>query len=254
MGSPTTTEIRQRKGLAEAPVVEKLEQKPSPEAGYTGNPTAFMGYLGFAALLTAVIYEYGFLRHDRYYWAAVAGLCVPHAFYACVWLLPKRWAAWTLGGKHPTDPVTAVEYGFFACKVLQLGGVAAWYSYHAAWDGTLANYHQLVAQPFNPYLFFYGMCLVAIGQVLNIAVYKTLGVAGVYYGSRLGKDIPWVEGFPFNAVPHPQYVGCVITGWGLAVCLTTPELIAAGGIELAFANTLIYGLSSMYEQYIPPIG
>ena len=38
------------------------------------------------------------------------------------------------------------------------------------------------------------------GQVLNAAVYRKLGKAGVYYGFKLGRPIPWETGFPFNTV------------------------------------------------------
>jgi hypothetical protein len=41
-----------------------------------------------------------------------------------------------------------------------------------------------------------GLAAVIIGQILNIAVYATIGRIGVYYGTRLGEDIPWVPLIP----------------------------------------------------------
>ena len=58
--------------------------------------------------------------------------------------------------------------------------------------------------------------LLATGQLLNASVYRRLGKAGVYYGCRLGHKVPWVYGFPFSVVPHPQYAGCVLTAAGIA--------------------------------------
>jgi len=66
---------------------------------------------------------------------------------------------------------------------------------------------------------------IAAGQALNLAVYATIGGDGVYYGTRLGKRVPWVHGFPFALggggkvgkgvkVPHPQYLGSALTAAG----------------------------------------
>ena len=40
-------------------------------------------------------------------------------------------------------------------------------------------------------------------------------------GFKLGHTIPWVEGFPFNVVNHPQYVGSVLSVWGAAALVWT---------------------------------
>ena len=60
-------------------------------------------------------------------------------------------------------------------------------------------------------------------QALNIGIFRAIGHAGVYYGFKLGHTIPWHDGFPFNVVPHPQYVGAVMSIWG-AVALVRPLL------------------------------
>jgi hypothetical protein len=82
------------------------------------------------------------------------------------------------------------------------------------------------------------------GQLLNAAIYRAIGKAGVYYGVKFGHEIPWYArppgicvrdsssgealgertfaadrctGFPFNVFTlHPQYSGCVIL-WPFAV-------------------------------------
>lgn len=55
------------------------------------------------------------------------------------------------------------------------------------------------------------------GQALNAGIFRAIGHAGVYYGFKLGHKVPWVNGFPFNVVGHPQYVGSVMTVWAAAV-------------------------------------
>ena len=36
---------------------------------------------------------------------------------------------------------------------------------------------------------------------------QLLGEDGVYYGSRFGKNIPWVNAWPYNSLRDPQYLG-----------------------------------------------
>jgi hypothetical protein len=55
----------------------------------------------------------------------------------------------------------------------------------------------------HDFVFLLFLCFLAaaiVGQVLNAGVLKALGVNGTYYGTRLGKNVPWVSGFPFNVV------------------------------------------------------
>jgi len=63
------------------------------------------------------------------------------------------------------------------------------------------------------------LLLVAFGQALNVGIYKAIGKTGVYYGFKLGKKVPWVTGFPFNVMSHPQYVGSTLTIWGVMLLL-----------------------------------
>ncbi len=36
-----------------------------------------------------------------------------------------------------------------------------------------------------------GLAIASVGQYLNAAIYRAIGVNGVYYGTRLGKNVPW---------------------------------------------------------------
>ena len=63
------------------------------------------------------------------------------------------------------------------------------------------------------------LALFGFGQSLNAGIFAAIGKVGVYYGSKLGHTVPWVTGWPFDTVSHPQYVGSVLSVWGLAVLL-----------------------------------
>ncbi len=75
------------------------------------------------------------------------------------------------------------------------------------------------------------------------------GHDGVYYGFKLGVKVPWVTGWPFNTVSHPQYVGSVLTVWGMAA-------LVSGHVEPAALGTLVAYWTSLYiatgfqEQYL----
>lgn len=93
----------------------------------------------------------------------------------------------------------------------------------------------------------FSLALFGFGQYLNAAVYKAIGVDGVYYGTRLGKVVPWYEGFPFGTVPHPQYFGSALSFWGLFLFLYNashhfPLMI------LGVATSIYYAFSSYVEE------
>ncbi len=85
-------------------------------------------------------------------------------------------------------------------------------------------------------------------QVLNISVYNTLSTNGVYYGTKLGKKVGWVRGFPFNTVSHPQYLGAVLTVWGVASLLW--DLSPPGLLILAGYWTALYAMTAFWEQFL----
>ena len=89
-----------------------------------------------------------------------------------------------------------------------------------------------------------------IGQGLNAAIYRAIGRAGVYYGHRLGMPVPWVSGFPFSVVPHPQYAGVCISVIGVCMFLATPAVTAAGWFNLAAVQILLYGYMAIAEDLL----
>jgi methylene-fatty-acyl-phospholipid synthase len=54
-------------------------------------------------------------------------------------------------------------------------------------------------------------------------VFYRLGAVGVFYGNRLGHTIPWCRTFPFSCLSHPQYVGTVLSIWGLFLAMRFPQ-------------------------------
>ena len=90
-----------------------------------------------------------------------------------------------------------------------------------------------------------GAALVLAGQVLNLSVFVVLGRSGVFYGNRLGQPVPWCEGFPFSWIRHPQYVGTVLTIWGIFVITRYP---APDWPVLPLLETVYYALGSLLEQ------
>lgn len=62
--------------------------------------------------------------------------------------------------------------------------------------------------------------LILIGQWLNVSVYSSIGEDGVYYQRELvgiQNKAPPHNVFLFTIMPHPMYVGCIITALGLGL-------------------------------------
>ncbi len=165
-------------------------------------------------------------------------MSIPHVYYFWIWTNPSQFTRVCRG--HDAVSVLATSASFI--KVIQFVTAVYWYVTHGPVPNPfeLSNFVNLVI----------GSILCSFGQVLNLSVYKTLGKNGVYYGSRLGKSIPWVTGFPFNTVPHPQYVGSVLTIWGFTVIFARESHISAGFITLHGVWTLYYFITGVYEQYL----
>jgi methylene-fatty-acyl-phospholipid synthase len=81
------------------------------------------------------------------------------------------------------------------------------------------------------------------------AALQAIGHDGVYYGFKLGKTIPWVNGWPFDTVSHPQYVGSVLTVWALVALVWGQAPHAALAIMSGFW-TLVYVVTAVQEQYL----
>jgi methylene-fatty-acyl-phospholipid synthase len=112
------------------------------------------------------------------------------------------------------DPVDAIRHLFLAFKALQGTVFLGWWHIHG--QGTLALSHE-------PAALVLGATLITAGQTLSVAVFQKLGREGVFYGNRFGHPLPWRTDFPFSVLAHPQYVGTVLTIWGIFLILRFPH-------------------------------
>lgn len=100
---------------------------------------------------------------------------------------------------------------------------------------------------------------IVVGQILNLAVYASIGGDGVYYGTRLGKRVPWVHGFPFALggsgkpgkgvrIPHPQYLGSALTAAGALALLWHGA--PAGSAALVGYWAGLYAVTAVQEDLL----
>lgn len=95
-----------------------------------------------------------------------------------------------------------------------------------------------------------GTALVVLGQILNVGAYTAIGKVGIYYGFKLGHTVPWCTSFPFNFVPHPQYMGACTTVWGIFLLAASPAHWDAGLFWVGLIWNAFYVVSGAIEQYL----
>ena len=135
------------------------------------------------------------------------------------------------------DPVTAVRILFVGFKAVQVAVFAGWcveFSGGAWWPGSRPAAVVVAAT-----------LLVIAGQALNVSVFHRLGSVGVFYGARLGREVSWTRAFPFSWIDHPQYVGTVLTIWGVFLFMRFPH---ADWIVLPALETVYYALGARFER------
>jgi phosphatidyl-N-methylethanolamine N-methyltransferase len=128
---------------------------------------------------------------------------------------------------------------FIVFKLVQVTVFAAWIVVHANGGPLLTASVPALAV---------GALLMIVGQTLNAGVFLRLGATGVFYGKRFGCDLPWMTGFPFSIVPHPQYVGTVLTIWGLFLIARYPH---PDWYALPMVETVYYAWGSRVERDAP---
>lgn len=133
--------------------------------------------------------------------------------YAWIWQRPDAFRAW-VARSSALSPVIALERLFYLFKAIQVVTFTGWclcFGELHGWPEAAFSLHAAIA-----------VALVVVGQVLNAAVFMKLGRVGVFYGNRFGHRVAWVEGFPFSLVDHPQYVGTLMTIWGVFLLFRFP--------------------------------
>lgn len=136
---------------------------------------------------------------------AGALIALSSAFYTWVWLHPSAFAR-LCGGSEPCLRMSLLSN---ALKLAQFAACIA-----------STDWARAAALPVGVLLC--AAALAVLGQHLNALVYLRLGTAGVYYGSRFGRSLPWVSAYPFSVVPHPQYVGSSLSVAAAAVLVPWP--------------------------------
>jgi methylene-fatty-acyl-phospholipid synthase len=147
---------------------------------------------------------------------AAALLALERIGYILIWHHPDRFARLCRRWHGPeAEPLKLLEALFVFFKLLQISVFIGWFMVFG--DGLLP----LPTAPL-PALTL-GIALLLAGQILNFSVFWKLGRVGVFYGNKLGHEVPWVRGFPFSLVAHPQYTGTLISIWGLFLVMRYPH-------------------------------
>jgi phosphatidyl-N-methylethanolamine N-methyltransferase len=148
---------------------------------------------------------------------AAALLSLERISYIGIARAPRAFSRWCAGPwvARFGDPVAVVQKLFVAFKTLQLLVFVGWCYAHEGASWRSSDQDALVL----------AVAVVAggIGQFLVLTVFYRLGRAGVFYGDRLGHDVPWCHGFPFSVLSHPQYVGTVLTIWAFFLATRFPH-------------------------------
>jgi phosphatidyl-N-methylethanolamine N-methyltransferase len=148
---------------------------------------------------------------------AALALSLERGCYVWIARSPRAFRAWCARSSVAWlgDPVVVVGVLFCAFKLLQLAVFAAWCYAHGNGSLMPTSRHALVLAT--------GVVLLLAGQLLNASVFYRLGAVGVFFGARLGHEIPWSRAFPFSVFSHPQYVGAVLSIWGLFLIMRFPH-------------------------------
>lgn len=171
---------------------------------------------------------------DANAWSLCAILSLPHVMYAWLWTRPQDLR--TIA-ERPVQLFAQIAYSL---KIVQFASAAYWWIQTQdeafCWKETSA----IQALSFA--------LLAAAGQALNVGIYRAIGKEGVYYGCRLGAHVPWHDGFPFNVVRHPQYVGAVFSIW--AVVSLVFRTTHVGLLGVATFWTCLYAFTALVEDYL----
>lgn len=163
-------------------------------------------------------------------------LAIERVAYASIWRRPDGFAHLCRRLAPRRDPVDVLSGMFVAFKVVQAGVFVVWCVAHG---GGLTP----ATDSLSP--LGVGGALIVVGQTLNLSVFARLGRTGVFYGTRLGHDVPWCRGFPFSLVRHPQYVGTALSIWGLFIAMRWP---ASDWAALPILESVYYAAGAVAEQ------
>lgn len=148
----------------------------------------------------------------------------PYLYYTWLWFTPGPFCRFAEArGQDPSLLMSRVAH---VLKVVQAVGV--WIILPKPVADSVNDLDTRVGWPVVAVC----LVLVATGQILNGAVYRSLGIDGTYYGVRFGKHVPWCTSFPYNLeyMRDPQYVGAILSIAGLTPLLKIPGAWAGWGV------------------------
>lgn len=122
-------------------------------------------------------------------------IALPFGYYTFLWRRPQQWVQICGKNEDPSHRMAQISHVLKLLQILALASVASNFSSFPPW---------------------YAIVFFAAGQYLNFKTYELLGEAGVYYGAIFGKQLPWVEKFPFGYIRDPQYWGSILSLLGVA--------------------------------------
>lgn len=180
---------------------------------------------------------------SKFWWFKIFVHSIPHLIYYFIWTYPKTYRKVCINDcVHPVDLTFAFV---FSGKVLQFVTCSAYYLYiNSFFLGEKASFG------FTPTRLVTGTFIFLFGQWLNMAVWEKLGVDGVCYGIKLGRPVPWVEGFPYNVgISNPQYFGATLSVFGIVILLANEIAFEAGLLHSWIVLAVFYVFSSYVETY-----
>ena len=178
------------------------------------------------------------------FWTRCFILSFPSVLYKFIWTHGMQWNKFFCG-----KGVEAYHRLCFTLRALQLYTL-----YSACFPGS--SFFSLDFTAVTTHLAevtLYGWIFMAtwlfVGQALNLSVYWTIGAVGVYYGFKMGHQVPWATGFPFSlGIRHAQYTGACITFVAFLPLLCTPIGIHNGLLGLYICVFLYYTWNGLFEE------
>ena len=180
-------------------------------------PSLLVLYMPLIILLFARSFFKNTMQFSVLWFTTTILLSTPYAIYIIVWTQSDAFISLIKQLQLGVTPIDLFAYLVYAIKLLQLIVLTLYFfAIGFMWK-------------FSPIRTVMGTIIFAFGQFLNVSTYHTIGYNGVHYGCRLNREkpVPWVSGFPFNVVSHPQYVGSVLSIWGI--------LLVVWNLRLGFA-------------------
>lgn len=180
-------------------------------------------------------------------WLCCIAVSLPHIFYLWLWRSPRAWIARC--EKIKADPSRCMCEWALLLKAVQACAFFVWVCTREPPEQVLAKMSERAGK--KEALLTVSIVLLTMGQVLNGSCFRALGVDGIYYGVKFGKKIPWCRHWPYGgngSIPHPQYVGCVLTIWGMILAVCTPAHYTRGALGLGTFWSILYVLSGIVEH------